>query len=24
LQLEKDHEALKKQFESYKKTNKWF
>jgi hypothetical protein len=24
LQLEKDHEALKKQFEIYKKSNKWF
>jgi hypothetical protein len=24
LQLEKDHEALKKQFESYKKTNRWY
>jgi hypothetical protein len=24
LQLEKDHEALKKQFEIYKKSNKWY
>jgi hypothetical protein len=24
MQLEKDHEALKKQFEIYKKSNKWY